>query len=156
MGNALFAAPLRWLALIPLLSMAAAVLAADARADAAAQAWVGRDASELLTVFRVDGGRINMIENEATGETAYRFVSRGRGKRVWVSEGHEMATVMTPVAGSGGQAVPVTAPVDTGYHEHKEGDLRCDVTFHADADGSIVRWEYTGEACGRDIEEPAS
>lgn len=135
-------------------SAAAPCLAqADTRADAAARAWLGRDAGDLLLVLRVDGG-VDVMEDEATGETAYRFVSRGPSKRSWVSVGTQMGVAMTPTAGSRGQAVAVAAPMDTGYYAYAPGDLRCDITFHADRGSRIARWEYRGGKCARDIEAP--
>ncbi len=44
--------------------------AADNRvATAKADAWIGRDAADLLTQLRVDGGRVRIEEIESTGET---------------------------------------------------------------------------------------
>ena len=55
-----------------LLILSAAPQALEARASerarSKADAWVGREASELLMQLRVDGGRVRIDEIEATGD----------------------------------------------------------------------------------------
>ena len=62
------------LAAILLLCASFACNAAESRrANAKADAWLGKDASELLMQLRVDGGRVQINENDATNETSYTW-----------------------------------------------------------------------------------
>ena len=135
------------------------------RGRSKADAWVGRDASELLLQLRVDGGRVDIDENDETGETSYAW-------RTWNPAWTETVTTggglsyggpgaaggnmvgMAPGAGRGAPGVPVfQAPTETHHVDHA-ATHRCDVTFYASAEGIVTRWEFTGQNCKQDIRAP--
>lgn len=132
------------------------------RAAARADAWLGRDASDLLMELRVDGGRVDIVEDDATGETSYTWstwnpayretVVTGGGLSYGAPNGGQIVGMTT--ASPGVASAPIyQAPTQTHYVDH-DATHRCDVTFHADADGIITRWEYTGASCSSDIQKP--
>ncbi len=132
------------------------------RAGAKADAWLGRDASELLLELRVDGGRVDIEEDDETGETRYTWSTWNPAYRQEVVTGGGLSygnpnggQMVGMTQGSAGVAsVPVfQAPTESYYVDHP-ATHRCDVTFHADADGVITRWEYTGASCAQDIQKP--
>lgn len=130
---------------------AAAAAAGLAPATVAkAQAWIGRDASVLLLQLRVDGNRVQIEEDDATLETRYtwRTVTPAWVEKVHVSGGQFMYMEST---GNGQR--PVFAPIV--YEERPHPELhRCDVTYIADSEGIVRRWEHRGPECDADIVGP--
>lgn len=112
------------------------------RATAKADAWIGKDASELLLQLRVDDGRVQIREIEETGETAYTWST---WNQAWTE------TVMT-----GSELTPGPVLTQTIYTQdvHHDATHRCDITFYADSEGVVRRWEYNGKSCGADIAKP--
>lgn len=157
---------LLWLSAVLLAGLStgtAAHAAGSKRANAKADAWLGRDASELLLQLRVDGGRVDIVENDETGETSYTWSTWNPAWRETVVTGGELsygsggpgATLVGVTPGGNGVAgAPIyRAPTQTHYVEH-EATHRCDITFHANMEGIISRWEYVGDACVHDIARP--
>jgi hypothetical protein len=126
------------LSVIPLLSHGAE----NKRATSKADAWIGREASELLLQLRVDGGRVRIREIEATGETAYTWSTWNPGRNEIVITGSDI----TP-----GPVLTKNIYTKEIYHPPTH---RCEVTYYADLEGIVRRWEYTGKACGWDIDKP--
>lgn len=129
-----------------------------------ADAWIGKDAGELLLQLRVDGGRVDINENDATGETSYTWSSwnpawteevvTGGGLSYGGPSGAGSQMVGVTPGGNGVAGAPIfRAPTQSHYVDHP-ATHRCDVTFYADMDGIVTRWEYTGSACARDIKRP--
>ena len=127
--------------------------AGSKRADSKADAWVGRDASDLLMQLRVDGGRVSIFENEETGETSYTWST---WNPAWTEE--VVTGVDTHVVGvvglAGGAMMPITNQTVYTKDVHHDATHRCDLTFFADQDGIVTRWSYTGTRCGTDIAKP--
>lgn len=140
------------LSLVLVLAAACAATPAHAwgegRAKRKADQWIGRDASELLLALRVDGGRVEIEEDEATGETRYIF-------RTW-----EDAYYATVVTGTDSHMIGV----DRGTPIFQENVYtkqvyvppthRCTVVFTADAEGIVRDWRYEGPVCAQDIARP--
>ncbi len=108
-------------------------LSADAKARA--DAWIGRDASELLLQLRVDGGRLEIDEDDSAMETYYTSNTK---KPAWTEN----------VYGAVG---------DLRYVDHQvqhPPEHRCDITYVADREGIIRRWEHDGPQCDKDIVGP--
>ncbi len=140
-------------AAIAALLLAPAVCSAQGskRANAKADAWLGRDASELLMQLRVDGGRVDIEENDETGETSYTWSTWNPAWTEVVQTGGGVVGVVP--GGRGVAPTPIFAPTQTHQIDHP-ATHRCDITFHANAEGIIHRWVYTGDRCSRDIERP--
>ncbi|MCD9033334.1 hypothetical protein LDO32_16585 [Luteimonas sp. Y-2-2-4F] len=143
------------IALAPLLLFAGLLAAGDCaaqRARSKADAWIGRDAGELLMQLRVDGGRVQIDELDETGETRYTWSS-------WNPAWTETVTTGGNVIGMhpGGPGVAPTPIFDgpaQSHEVHHDATHRCDISFFADAEGIVSRWEYTGSNCNRDIKRP--
>lgn len=143
-------------ALLAGLSIGAAAHAAGSkRANAKADAWLGRDASELLLQLRVDGGRVEIVENDDTGETSYTWSTWNPAwtETVVTGGGMSAGTGSGPVVGVHNGTPLYQNPTHTHYVEH-EATHRCDITFHASMEGIVTRWEYIGGQCARDIAKP--
>ena len=143
---------------------AASSLEAAERGKSKADAWIGRDASALLLQLRVDGGRVDIDEDDATGETKYTWhtwndawvETRTSGGGLSYGNPSEAGSVMVgETQGGGGVAgAPIyRAPTYSTSIQHASTH-RCDVTFVADADGIVRRWQFEGSACGSDIKAP--
>lgn len=130
--------------------MVTAAAQASSTGDSKAQAWVGRDASQLLMQLRVDGGRVQIVEDDATMETRYiwRTVTPAWTERVHVSGGEFMFMEST---GNGQR--PVFAPIVYDEVDHPELH-RCAITYVADREGVVRRWEQDGPNCAEDIVGP--
>lgn len=138
-----------------LLGVMSAITDAQAResrgATTRADAWVGRDAGDLLLQLRVDGGRVRIIEDDEAGETHYVWSSWNPAWTETVTTGGGVVG-MVP-GGRGFAPTPIFGA--TEQHEiHHEATHRCDVTFTADLEGIVQRWEYTGRNCRQDIRRP--
>ena len=127
--------------------------AGSKRADSKADAWIGKDASDLLMQLRVDGDRVNIVENEETGETSYTWST---WNPAWTEE--VVTGVDTQVVGmvglAGGAVMPITNQTVYTKDVHHDATHRCDLTFFANQDGTITKWSYTGKRCGADIAKP--
>lgn len=125
------------------LAAAAGGAIAQGRTKAKADAWLGRDASELLLQLRVDGGSVHIAEIDATNETSYTWTT---ANPAWVEEVND---VQTAPAGPGLMRQTVTTT-----DIHHAATHRCTLTFYADIDGIIRRWEAEGRRCGSDTIAP--
>jgi hypothetical protein len=135
------------------------------RARNKADAWIGRDASELLLQLRVDGGRVDIEEDDATGETRYTWRTWNPAWVETVTTGGDLSfggpgagggtmVGMAPGAGPNAPGTPVFQSPTHTYQVQHAATHRCDVTFFADADGIVARWEFTGSNCSNDIRAP--
>lgn len=129
--------------------------AGDSRmANANANAWIGRDAGDLLTQLRVDGGRVRIEEIEETGETTYTWTTQNAAYTETRVSGGGMGDQMNVFANPqllNAFAAPPVREVKTIQHAATD---RCQVTFFADMDGIVTRWTYDGPACRFDIKRP--
>jgi len=139
--------------LVSLLVLAAASATASGQGGVGASkanAWVGRDASQLLMQLRVDGGRVQIDEDDATMETRYtwRTVTPAWVEKVKVAGGEFMFMEST---GNGQR--PVFAPIVYDEIDHPELH-RCSITYIADSEGVVRRWQQDGPNCDEDIVGP--
>lgn len=126
----------------------------EKRAAAKADAWLGRDASELLLQLRVDGGRVQINESEDSDETSYTWETWNSEYTEKVVTGVDRQIIGMTQGGNGVAATPIfneTVYTQDVYHPATH---RCDITFYADAEGIIRRWAYVGNACRYDIAKP--
>lgn len=132
-------------------SGAAGAQTLGAGARASADGWIGREASQLLMQLRVDGGRVQIEEDDATLETRYtwRTVVPAYTEQVKVGGGEFL--YMEPTGTSGER--PVFAPIIVEDVHHAE-EHRCDITYIADRDGVVRRWQHRGPQCDTDIVGP--
>jgi len=140
--------------LVVLLVLPAAAAAYDQASSAAtkAGAWVGRDASSLLMELRVDGGRVQIDEDDSTMVTRYtwRTVTPAWTERVHVSGGD-----LVHVHVRGNLHIPEYTPIVYDEIDHPEKH-RCDVTYVADREGVVRRFEIKGPECDADVVGPKS
>jgi len=115
-----------------------------------AEPWIGRDASDLLLELRVDGGRVQIVEDDAAMETRYmwRTVTTAWTERIHVSGGEFLGLRIQP----NGQ-IPEYSPIVYEETHHPEKH-RCDVTYVADREGVIRRFELKGPECDADVIGP--
>jgi hypothetical protein len=100
-----------------------------------ADSWLGHDASELLVQWPVDRG-FSTYELSNTNETAYEYN--------FGSEAYSYDSSNTQAVGQ----VNNTLILQTTYEHHDvEAQHHCTVTFYANADGIISRYEYDGVKC---------
>ena len=116
-------------------------------ASAKAQSWVGREASDLLMELRVDGGRVQIDEDDTTMETRYtwRTVTPAWTERVHVSGGD-----LVHVHVRGNVHIPEYTPIVYDEIDHPEKH-RCDVTYVADREGVVQRFDLKGPDCDADV-----
>ena len=140
--------------LLVLLGVACPAVGAELGAATAAKAnaWVGRDASDLLLQLRVDGGRAQIVEDDATMETRYIWSTSTPAwtERIHVSGGELLGLRIQP----NGQ-IPEYSPIVYEYIDHPIKH-RCDITFVVDSEGVVRRWEHRGPDCDEDIIGPKS
>jgi hypothetical protein len=119
-------------------------------AKALADAWMGRDASELLLQLRVDGGRVRIDEDPTSLETRYTWttIKPAWTEKVYVSGGEYLHNEST---GNGYR--PVYAPIYYDNVDHPP-EHRCDITYIADSEGVVRRWTARGPECDADIVGP--
>jgi hypothetical protein len=118
---------------------------ASSRAKNKADEWIGRDASDLLLQLRVDGGRVDIIEDDEAGETRYSWSTINPA---WI----ETWTEQGPLQGVH-RGVPIFGPGQT-HERYHEATHRCTITFIADLEGIIRKWEMHGESCAWDVRRP--
>lgn len=120
-------------------------------ASARANAWVGRDASALLLKLRVDGGRAKIVEDDGSMETRYTWSTSTPAwtERIHVSGGELIGIRMQP----NNVQIPEYTPIVYDYKNHSIKH-RCDVTYIADSEGVVRRWEHLGPDCDEDIVGP--
>ncbi|QWT21814.1 hypothetical protein KPL74_07355 [Bacillus sp. NP157] len=100
-----------------------------------ADSWLGHDASELLVQWPVDRG-FSSYEVEKTGETAYEY---NFGSAAYSYDSSNTA----PIGNEGSTLIMQT----TTEHHEVPAEHHCTVTFYANADGIISRYEYDGVKC---------
>lgn len=118
----------------------------DRRAKSKADEWIGRDASDLLLQLRVDGGRVEITEDDDAGETHYTWSTINPA---WI----ETWTTGGNVVGIAYGAPMYDGPVQV-HERHHDATHRCTITFIADLEGIIRRWEMHGNACRSDVRRP--
>ncbi len=119
---------------------------ADRRAQGKADEWIGRDASDLLLQLRVDGGRVEITEDDQAGETRYSWATINPAwTETWTTGGN--------VVGISYGAPIYDSPVQV-HERHHDATHRCTITFIADLEGIIRRWEMHGNACRSDVRRP--
>lgn len=103
--------------------------------SAVADSWLGHDASELLVQWPVDRG-FTSYEVSDTKETAYEYN--------FGTEAYSYDSSYTAPVGQTGNVLVM----QTNYEHHDvAAQHHCTVTFFANADGIISRYEYDGEKC---------
>ncbi|WNL46989.1 hypothetical protein RKE25_04945 [Dyella sp. BiH032] len=108
----------------------------DKVATQIAESWLGHDASELLTQWPIDKG-YRTYELESSNETAYSFYF---GIDAY-SYSHDVYD---------GQQMVAPGVIQQNYHEEVVNVPRqdhCFITFYANAEGIIARYEYSGVKC---------
>ena len=118
---------------------------ADRRAKGKADEWIGRDASDLLLQLRVDGGRVEITEDDDAGETHYTWSTINPA---WI----ETWTEQGPLQGVH-RGVPIFGPGQQ-HERYHEATHRCTITFIADLEGIIQGWKMHGESCRSDVKKP--
>lgn len=116
------------------------------RAKSKADEWIGRDASDLLLQLRVDGGRVQITEDDEAGQTHYTWSTINPA---WI----ETWTTGGNVVGISYGAPMYDGPVQV-HERHHEATHRCSITFIADMEGIVRKWEMNGSACGSDVKRP--
>jgi len=105
-----------------------------------ARSWVGHDASELMMQWPVDRG-LYTSENTETHETAYTYnfgIDAHYRTDYWTTDGPLMGVDHgTPLYRQ--EEHSQTTFVPTEHH--------CEVTFVANADGIITRYDFAGSKC---------
>ena len=144
--------PWSLMAVLAVAMAALSLLAIDAdaqnnrRAQAKADEWVGRDASDLLLQLRVDGGRVEITEDDDAGETRYSWATINPAwTETWTTGGN--------VVGIAYGAPMYDGPVQV-HEKYHDATHRCTITFIADLEGIIRRWEMHGNACRSDVRRP--
>jgi hypothetical protein len=108
----------------------------DKAASKIADSWLGHDASELLTQWPIDRS-FTTRELTDTGETAYSF-NFGINAYSYVKNVYD------------GQIRVSQNVIQQNYHQEQVDIPRqehCYITFYADEDGKISRYEYSGIKC---------
>ncbi|RMH91009.1 hypothetical protein EBB59_08660 [Lysobacter pythonis] len=120
-------------------------------------AWLDRDASQLLMEWRVDGDYLDIEENDDTGETLYtwRFWNEAWNERVVVgSENRVVGMAAASMArGQVTSMVPVQQSVPIYGTLNHPASLRCTVIFRANPEDVIDHWKPRGD-CKRDARAP--
>lgn len=108
----------------------------DKVATEIAESWLGHDASELLVQWPVDKG-YSTYELESSNETAYSFYF-GIDAYSYTHDVYD------------GQQMVAPNVIQQNYHQETVNVPRqdhCFITFYADAEGIISRYEYNGVKC---------
>ncbi|KAB7767519.1 hypothetical protein CKY51_11420 [Xanthomonas maliensis] len=112
--------------------------------EAIAKAWLGHDASELMLQWPVDRG-LYISENVQTQETAYTYnfgIPAHYRTDYWVEQGP-----MVGVVQGGGVATPIFSQELHSSKTFVPQEDHCEVTFVADAQGIISRYDFAGSKC---------
>ncbi|WP_426702126.1 hypothetical protein ACPPVV_03680 [Rhodanobacter sp. Col0626] len=115
----------------------------DKASTAIAESWIGHDASVLLTQWPVDSG-FTTSEVTKTNETAYSYTF---GQDAYVHS-YDVSDGWAPV-GTGPQGELVMQESLHTEREYVPQKIDCTITFYADEQGIIRRYEYDGNACRR-------
>ncbi|MCW0391819.1 MULTISPECIES: hypothetical protein [Xanthomonas] len=111
-----------------------------------ARSWVGHDAGELMMQWPVDRG-LYTSENPETHETAYTYnfgVDAHYRTDYWTTQGAVVG--MTP--GGGGMApTPIFEQNEHSQQVYVPAEHHCEVTFIANAEGIITRYDFAGSKC---------
>ena len=108
----------------------------DKVATQIAESWLGHDASELLTQWPIDKGYMT-YELDKTNETAYSFYF-----------GVDAYSYTRDVFD--GQQMVAPGIIEQSYHQEVVNVPRqdhCFITFFANAEGVIARYQYSGFKC---------
>ncbi len=118
-------------------------------AEEIATAWIGHEAADLLMQWTVsDDVRFSTSENAKTHETAYTYyfaIPAHYTFNYW-TENTGNIIGMTP-GGGGVASMPIfeqVQHVEKTYHPLSE---QCNVTFIADVQGIIRRYDFRGSNC---------
>ena len=137
---------IRWMSAIVFLVICVPALAQDAdkKTSAVANAWLGRDASDLLLQWPVDRG-FSSYEDEASGETIYSWV-------FGIDEHNETRTYQTGQQMVGmmqgqGVSMPIYQPTYASEVVRVAAQTHCVISFTADIDGVISKYVYNGVKC---------
>lgn len=112
-----------------------AVNAYSKASSAVADSWLGHDASELLVQWPVDRG-FSSYEISKSNETAYEYN--------FGSEAYSYDSTRSQAVGEMNNQLIIET---TSEHHDVPAEHHCTVTFFANADGIISRYEYDGVKC---------
>lgn len=126
--------------------------AQERRARNKADEWIGRDARDLLLQLRVDSGQVAITEDDDSGETRYTW---DNWTRPWVETYTTGGNVVGMAGGGNGMAPTPIFDGPAQQHEvHHPARHRCTMTYIADMEGIIRRWEMTGSDCASTTRRP--
>ncbi|KAB0535428.1 MULTISPECIES: hypothetical protein [Xanthomonas] len=115
-------------------------------AESVAQSWIGHDASELMMQWPVGKG-LYTSENIETQETAYTYnfgIEAHYRTHYWTTQGGVVGMV------GGGNGVAPTPIFQENQHSEEvfvPAEHHCEITFIANADGIITRYDFAGSKC---------
>lgn len=117
----------------------------DKKSTAIAESWIGHDASELLTQWPVDSGFV-MREQSENNETAYfyTFGVDAHTRTYSVSDGQQ-------AMGTDANGQVVVANQSHTEQEYVPATVNCEISFYANAQGIITRYDYRGRTCRIDF-----
>ncbi|PKV14732.1 hypothetical protein [Xanthomonas prunicola] len=111
-----------------------------------ARSWIGHDASELMMQWPVDSG-LYTSENTETHETAYTYnfgVKEHYRTDYWTEQGGVIG--MAP-GGNGVAPTPIFEQNQRSQTVFVPAEYHCEVTFVANAEGIITRYDFAGSKC---------
>lgn len=139
------------------LALALAGLAAPAAAgmfsspEQIAQARLGHDAADLLMQWPVDDSiNFSISENPQTKETAYTYyfsVPAHYTFNCWTEQTDNIVSIQQGIGRQAGRQAPIFEQVqhaDKVYHPEQQ---QCNVTFVADTEGILTRYDFRGSNC---------
>ncbi|MBB4130994.1 MULTISPECIES: hypothetical protein [unclassified Xanthomonas] len=109
-------------------------------AEVIAQSWVGHDATELMMQWPVGKG-LYTSENTETQETAYTYN--------FGIEAHYRTNYWTTQGGIIGmdRGTPIFEEYQHSEKVYVPAEHHCEITFIADAEGIITRYDFAGTKC---------
>lgn len=111
-----------------------------------ARSWLGHDAAELMMQWPVDRG-LYTSENTETHETAYTYnfgTEAHYRTDYWTEQGGVIG--MAP-GGNGVAPTPIFEQNQRSQTTFVPAEHHCEITFVADADGIITRYDFAGSKC---------
>ncbi|WP_369943455.1 hypothetical protein [Xanthomonas medicagonis] len=111
-----------------------------------ARSWIGHDAAELMMQWPVDRG-LYTSENTETHETAYTYnfgIEAHYRTDYWTEQGNIVG--MSP-GGNGVAATPIFEQNQRSQTVFVPAEHHCEVTFIANAEGIITRYDFAGSKC---------
>ncbi|PPT27246.1 hypothetical protein [Xanthomonas arboricola] len=115
-------------------------------AEDVARSWIGHDASELMMQWPVGKG-LYTSENTETQETAYTYnfgIEAHYRTNYWTTQGGIIGTVG---GGNGVAATPIFQENQQSEEVFVPAEHHCEITFVADSDGIITRYDFAGSKC---------